>query len=384
MPSPPTVAAALTPEKVDSLLSKTEDSFADLGALRDGNANAEKLRDAEQELLKHFTEIRRVMHGLQREKSAGQTSSVQAIFGSGDRLARTRALLDATNWSEHNAGDPRWKSCLQACGEVERLLALPTPNGAAHATSEASPDGRQVGANAPPPSPNGRQVPELPHPSRELRPEQHIGNGTVYSGEWLGDLRDGEGVEVRRDGTTYRGQFEKGQAHGKGVYTQKDVTIVAIWSRGKLCGDGTETHKDGTRYEGQYEDGVKSGHGTYTFEEGSLYEGEFDNDRMHGQGVFVMASGSLGGRYEGQWRNNRMHGRGSFKHPDGRMYEGEYADDERNGAGTFSWPDGRKQAGMWKHGELQPKLSEGRKSRMPEESSQEDAERREEKGPRTT
>lgn len=47
-------------------------------------------------------------------------------------------------------------------------------------------------------------------------------NGRVYEGEWLNDLRNGQGSEKYTNGDTYVGQFQDGKAHGKGIYTWMD------------------------------------------------------------------------------------------------------------------------------------------------------------------
>ena len=42
---------------------------------------------------------------------------------------------------------------------------------------------------------------------RERRAAYHFKNGAVYEGEWLGDNRDGFGVQVWSDGAKYEGKF---------------------------------------------------------------------------------------------------------------------------------------------------------------------------------
>mmetsp|Transcript_66231 Transcript_66231/g.184430 ORF Transcript_66231/g.184430 Transcript_66231/m.184430 type:complete len:395 (+) Transcript_66231:130-1314(+) len=389
MPSPAALAAALTPDKVDSLLDGAEHIFANMSAAREA-CDDEALKVAEVEYLNAITAIRDGICAAVREHHLGRTSLTR-IFGSGtDRFARCRTLLDATEFSDANSADQRWPTCLESCAALEKVLvelgevepsaaagrdksAFGEPSSKPFAPDPSSSakhrarDSRAESTAAPEvlPAPHAANqaptlwTPEAPQPrsrTREARPVEDVGDGITYVGEWLGDMRDGEGVETRPDGATFTGQFLCGQAHGKGVFTQPDgATISGHWVCGLLHGHGLETHSDGTRYEGQYKYGLKSGHGTYTFEEGSVYEGQFNDDGMHGEGVYVVANGRLGGRYQGEWRANHMHGHGCFKHPDGRMYDGEYMSDRRTGWGTFVWPDGRLQKGKWIGGKLQGK-----------------------------
>ena len=41
-----------------------------------------------------------------------------------------------------------------------------------------------------------------------------MGDGSKYTGQWRGDVREGKGKEVLADGTTYEGGFYDGQKRG--------------------------------------------------------------------------------------------------------------------------------------------------------------------------
>ena len=49
---------------------------------------------------------------------------------------------------------------------------------------------------------------------REKHPVHLFEDGAVYTGQWRGDMRDGEGVQVWADGACYEGQWVKDKQHG--------------------------------------------------------------------------------------------------------------------------------------------------------------------------
>lgn len=57
---------------------------------------------------------------------------------------------------------------------------------------------------------------------REKRPRYTFRSGAVYEGEWLGNLRDGYGVQIWTDGARYEGEWRKNKAHGKGKFFHID------------------------------------------------------------------------------------------------------------------------------------------------------------------
>lgn len=104
----------------------------------------------------------------------------------------------------------------------------------------------------------------------------------VYRGGCKDGLADGYG-EVR--GTSrYRGDFQAGKKHGKGI----------------------KVMPNGDRYAGDFSDDYRHGKGVYIWGNktpwvGDRYEGEYQRDLRHGWGVYQWDSGD---RYEGAWRGD--------------------------------------------------------------------------------
>lgn len=104
----------------------------------------------------------------------------------------------------------------------------------------------------------------------------------AYRGGCTDGLADGYG-EVSGAGS-YRGDFQAGRKHGKGI----------------------KMMPNGDRYAGEFANDYRHGKGVYVWGDktpwaGDRYEGEYLWDKRHGWGVFQWGSGD---RYEGPWQND--------------------------------------------------------------------------------
>ena len=118
-----------------------------------------------------------------------------------------------------------------------------------------------------------------PQSCRVLDPDLAQG---VYRGGCTDGLADGYG-EVRGT-SSYRGDFQAGKKHGKGI----------------------KVMPNGDRYAGDFSDDYRHGKGTYVWGKqtqwaGDRYDGDYLRDLRHGWGVFQWGSGD---RYEGPWQND--------------------------------------------------------------------------------
>jgi len=116
-------------------------------------------------------------------------------------------------------------------------------------------------------------------PCKILDPDLSQG---VYRGSCKDGWSDGYG-EVSGI-SSYRGDFQAGKKHGKGI----------------------KVMPNGDRYTGGFRDDFRHGQGIYEWGEntqwaGDRYEGEYQHDLRHGWGIFKWKSGD---RYEGQWQHD--------------------------------------------------------------------------------
>lgn len=75
----------------------------------------------------------------------------------------------------------------------------------------------------------------------------------IYEGDWIEDVREGQGYERYSNGNEYDGGFKQSKAHGRGMYA---------W-------------KTGDFYEGQWIMGERSGKGAWRNGKGEFYEGDW-------------------------------------------------------------------------------------------------------------
>ena len=82
------------------------------------------------------------------------------------------------------------------------------------------------------------------------------GSGDVYVGDWLHDLKHGNGIYRSAVNGTYEGQYQEGKLHGKGtfVYPNGDV-YEGVWLHDKKQGKGSYTYAaDGKQWIAMWRD----------------------------------------------------------------------------------------------------------------------------------
>ena len=99
--------------------------------------------------------------------------------------------------------------------------------------------------------------------------------------------------------------------------------------------EGEGTARGVAEYRGGFQGGRKHGKGVKTWPNGDRYEGEFVADLKAGYGVYVWGSGPWEGeRYDGSFAADRRHGYGIYWWPSGDIYSGPWESDLPTGPGT--------------------------------------------------
>lgn len=137
-------------------------------------------------------------------------------------------------------------------------------------------------------------------------PRTYLSKGTLSSlvlcaqGQFKDGFPHGNGLLKWSDGSWYRGEFQRGMRHGRGLHVSGE---------------------DGRRwYTGQWADGKRNGFGqTACCRDENVSDGALD--------------------YEGHWLDGRPHGRGNGSWPDGLRYTGHWMDGRPHGRGMAVWPD---------------------------------------------
>jgi hypothetical protein len=155
----------------------------------------------------------------------------------------------------------------------------------------------------------------------------------LYVGERhaITGYRHGRGYMSYKNGCIYIGQFVNDMRHGQGKCKYPNNLGY---------------------YTGQWYKNVKFGVGTMTYANGNVYVGEWSNDRHHGKGKLTMKGGTQ--LYEGDFVHNKKHGRGVQTNNaiDGDVYIGLWYNDLRHGIGMLKSNDGRISHCLYHHGVL--------------------------------
>jgi len=101
-------------------------------------------------------------------------------------------------------------------------------------------------------------------------------DGSVYSGQWDDDKKNGVGTYTYVNGDTYEGQFKDDKRHGDGTYTFKENGTVfkGKWENDQASGGAELIHKN-HRYQGGWKTNQLSGPGKYVFDIGCEQHGEY-------------------------------------------------------------------------------------------------------------
>jgi hypothetical protein len=172
-------------------------------------------------------------------------------------------------------------------------------------------------------------------------------NGSLFEGLWKSNAMV-KGRLIFDHGEVYEGEFFENQACGNGTFYSLSESIYSgQWLRDLRHGLGHESSVNGDIYKGEFYEDKKNGKGLIVFNDTSEYDGDFSDDHIHGFGKFSWADGR---EYLGEFAFGKMEGKGTFVWPDGRRYEGEYLNDQKHGFGRFFTSEKNMYEGFWKHG----------------------------------
>lgn len=130
---------------------------------------------------------------------------------------------------------------------------------------------------------------------------EQLPNGSKYTGEFLDDLKHGEGTHQGADGGFYTGSWQKGLFEGLGEVRWVDDyghTYTGSWQKGKAEGYGEACWGDGRTYKGSFRNGLCHGYGVETWPKGAniiiKYVGEWrEGEPCGSDGVYTRSDGSL-------------------------------------------------------------------------------------------
>lgn len=146
-----------------------------------------------------------------------------------------------------------------------------------------------------------------------------------------GDCFEGNGEMIWGDSVvTYRGNWQDGLPHGKGLYSDKfGRTYSGDFKFGFLWGNGRMNYQGNYTYTGEFQMGLRQGKGLCKFANGMKYQGRYIQDVMNGIGKFYLNKTDY---YEGEMLDNKFNGWGKLNNNNG-YHEGYFKDGLPNGKG---------------------------------------------------
>ena len=151
-----------------------------------------------------------------------------------------------------------------------------------------------------------------------------------YEGSFSNNLYEGYGI-LRTEDIVYEGYFIQGKKNGLGKLTNKKTKVVyeGEWVNDIKEGNGKEIYSDGSVYIGNFTNNKKNSQGKLYLANGSVYEGEFLNDKINGEGVLRYCDNRV---CYGTWKDNVLTGFGKLVCNE-NVYLGYFNNDRKNGLG---------------------------------------------------
>lgn len=168
--------------------------------------------------------------------------------------------------------------------------------------------------------------------------------GTVYKGEWKGNLKHGFGTQIWANGNKYEGEWERGMRHGHGTHARQSIftiftplilcctaSFVSSWTTGDLWIKRPNQEALERIYTGNWKNDLKDGLGVFSYSDGSRYEGNWKTGLRHGQGTLYYPNGN---EYVGEWQDGWQNGYGRLTYANEDVYEGDWLNGKREGPGN--------------------------------------------------
>jgi hypothetical protein len=221
----------------------------------------------------------------------------------------------------------------------------------------------------------------------------------VYTGDFVGGLKHGQGKAISADGTTYIGEWSHGMKSGHGVQTYPNGDVYeGSWKHDRRNGNGvmtylshvnsggtlkellaaedqeSATNADAANYVGTWKNDVRQGQGVLTFKNSDIYSGGWSHDLWDGPGKFTKGD-TMELKFDGTFRHGRRHGKGETTDELGGKMICEYVHDCRHGAFTWILPTGEVRTGEFDTGRVHGKVAVNRKGLGPLEFEYKEGER---------
>ncbi|CAD8181786.1 unnamed protein product [Paramecium pentaurelia] len=147
--------------------------------------------------------------------------------------------------------------------------------------------------------------------------------GNLLEGQWENDQLEGYCRMNYANGDSFECQFKQGRTNGFGIFKSQKKIVKGLWIDNAIQGEGQEIKIDGTKYFGQFYNGKKDGRGILILNDGCKYEGQFKNNLFHGEGTFLWNDGS---NYTGTFTKGLILGFGQYMNGNGIQMIGQFTE----------------------------------------------------------
>ncbi|CAD8100272.1 unnamed protein product [Paramecium sonneborni] len=151
--------------------------------------------------------------------------------------------------------------------------------------------------------------------------QHYLTDGNYLESIWKNDKANGPARMIYSNGDVFEGHLIDNKANGFGVFKNKKKEVRGCWIDNRLQGNGIEIRKNGIKYEGQFKNGIIDGRGQFIFPDGRKYYGKVQQGLMHGQGLMTWPDFSY---FKGEFRYNYLKGQGCYTDSDSQTYFGYF------------------------------------------------------------
>lgn len=181
----------------------------------------------------------------------------------------------------------------------------------------------------------------------------------VYRGETLQGIRHGHGQYNYVGGVfQYAGPWDRGVKSGKeGKFSLPGYfEHVGDFLNGQMTGRGRREWVDGRSYEGDWQDGEMHGRGAWTNAvTDETYDGDFVANQRHGRGTLKLSSGDI---YDGDFSRHKYHGRGAYLKEKSFVIDGNFEAGCVHGIAKATWHKKGFYEGSWERGRMAGELGQ--------------------------
>lgn len=162
-------------------------------------------------------------------------------------------------------------------------------------------------------------------------------NGTIYKGSFINGVPHGIGMEKKKDGEEYIGEFRNGEKFGTGTISTPNTLYMGDVRHGIPHGYGLHINAEGVGYNGKWSDGLPDEQCKIIYPTGIVKIGTFSKGTAEGKWKITHLDGTV---ETGIYSQGRAEGKWKVTHPDGIVKIGTFSQGRTQGKWKTIYPNG--------------------------------------------